>query len=67
MLVLSRKKNERIIVRLRTGEEIVFTTVRIGPQSVRLGIDAPDDAIIIRDELLRLPTPARALAGSEKS
>ena len=35
MLVLSRKENERI----RVGESIVVTVVRLGGDKVRLGIE----------------------------
>lgn len=44
MLVLSRKKGER----LRVGPDIVITVVRISPHVVRLGIDAPADVSIVR-------------------
>lgn len=48
MLVLSRKSGERIFI----GDEIAVTIVRIGPNSVRLGIDAPRNMKIVREELL---------------
>lgn len=48
MLVLSRKVNEAI----RIGAEIKITIVRIGPHTVRVGIDAPDHLKIVREELL---------------
>lgn len=47
MLVLSRKVGERILV----GDKVVVTVVRIGPNAVRLGIEAPRDMNIVRDEL----------------
>jgi len=47
MLVLSRKLNERIVV----GGSVVVTVVRISGDKVRLGIDAPDDVRVIRDEV----------------
>lgn len=47
MLVLSRKPGERIMI----GENIVVTVVRIGPNNVRLGIDAPAELNIVREEL----------------
>lgn len=47
MLVLSRKSGERILI----GDEIAVTIVRIGPNTVRLGIDAPRDMNIVREEL----------------
>jgi len=47
MLVLSRKSGERI----RIGDEVAITVVRIGPNTVRLGIEAPRDLSILREEL----------------
>ncbi|WP_010586282.1 carbon storage regulator [Schlesneria paludicola] len=47
MLVLSRKTSEAIIV----NELVVVRVVRIGPGSVRLGISAPADWHIRREEL----------------
>ena len=51
MLVLSRKPGERILV----GEEIKITVMRIGPNSVRIGIDAPGLLKILREELASPP------------
>lgn len=47
MLVLSRKIGERVMV----GDRVVVTVVRIGPNAVRLGIEAPKDMNIVREEL----------------
>ena len=47
MLVLSRKQAERI----RLGDSIVVTIVRVSGDKVRLGIEAPPDVIVLRDEL----------------
>jgi carbon storage regulator len=47
MLVLSRKPGERILI----GDEVSVTIVRIGPNTVRLGIDAPRSMNIVREEL----------------
>jgi len=47
MLVLSRLESQRI----RIGNDIVITVVRIEGHSVRLGIDAPRDVNIRREEL----------------
>ncbi len=47
MLVLSRKPGERILI----GDDVAITIVRIGPNTVRLGIDAPRDKNIVREEL----------------
>lgn len=58
MLVLTRKVNERI----RVGDEITITVVRLGPGSVRLGIDAPGHMAIVREELAH-DDASTALAG----
>jgi carbon storage regulator len=47
MLVLSRRENERI----RLGESIVITVVRLSGDKVRLGIEAPPDVVVLREEL----------------
>ena len=48
MLVLSRKPGEV----LRIGDAIRLEVVRIGPNTVRIGIEAPKDLAIVREELL---------------
>ena len=53
MLVLTRKENES----LQIGD-IKITIVRIGPHSVRVGIDAPREMNVVRSELQPLsPKP----------
>jgi len=47
MLVLSRKQNERI----RVGDSVVVTIVRVSGDKVRIGIEAPADVRVLRDEL----------------
>ncbi|MAT71014.1 MAG: carbon storage regulator [Planctomycetaceae bacterium] len=47
MLVLSRKEAQRI----RLGDSIVITVVRVAGDKVRLGIEAPKDMLVLRDEL----------------
>ncbi len=47
MLVLSRKERERI----RLGDSIVVTVVRLSGDTVRLGIEAPPNVVVLRDEL----------------
>jgi carbon storage regulator len=47
MLVLSRKESQRI----RLGDSIVITIVKISGDKVRIGIDAPGDVLVLRDEL----------------
>jgi carbon storage regulator len=47
MLVLSRKESEKI----KLGDSIVLTIVRVSGDRVRLGIEAPSDMLILRHEL----------------
>ena len=47
MLVLSRKESQRI----RLGDSIVVTIVKISGDKVRVGIEAPTDVLVLRDEL----------------
>ncbi len=47
MLVLSRREHERI----RLGDSIVVTVVRVAGDKVRLGIEAPAEVVVLRDEL----------------
>ncbi|MBS0202820.1 MAG: carbon storage regulator [Planctomycetes bacterium] len=48
MLVLSRKPGEKILI----GEDVTVTIVRIGPNTVRVGIEAPRNMNIVREELI---------------
>ena len=47
MLVLSRKESQRI----RLGDSIVVTIVKISGDKVRVGIEAPAEVLVLRDEL----------------
>ena len=47
MLVLSRKKNERIIIH----DNIIVTVIEIRGDKVRLGFEAPKDVPIHRKEI----------------
>ena len=47
MLVLSRRERERI----RLGDSIIVTVVRVAGDKVRLGIEAPPHILVLRDEL----------------
>ena len=49
MLVLSRKPGEKLMI----GDNVEVSVVAIRPGKVRLGISAPRDVAIFRDELLR--------------
>lgn len=47
MLVLSRKINERIVI----DDHIIVTIVKLGKECVRVGIEAPDQVKIFRQEI----------------
>ena len=51
MLVLSRKVCEKI----KLGDSITLTIVKVSGGKVRLGIEAPADVKVLRDELERYP------------
>ena len=52
MLVLSRKLGERIVI----GDRIVVTVVKLDNGQVRLGIEAPREIAVFREEIApRLP------------
>ena len=47
MLVLSRRERERI----KLGDAIVVTVVKVSKDKVRLGIEAPSNLLVLREEL----------------
>ena len=49
MLVLSRRESQRI----KLGNSIVVTVVKVTGDRVRLGIEAPADVLVLRGELER--------------
>ncbi len=55
MLVLSRRESERI----KLGNSIVLTVIRVSGDRVRLGIEAPPDVLVLRENCKRssLPLP----------
>ena len=59
MLVLSRKESQRI----RLGDSIVVTIVKISGDKVRVGIEAPTSVLVLRDEL-EARDPATAAAAT---
>jgi carbon storage regulator len=50
MLVLSRKPLQSIMI----GSDIKITIVRVERNQVRIGIEAPRDVTILRDELIEM-------------
>ena len=62
MLVVSRKKNETFIITAKDGSTITVTVIDIDRGKVRLGIEAPRDIPIWREEIrpavgLHVPDP----------
>ena len=55
MLVLSRKVGERILL----GDKIKITVVRISGGGVRLGIEAPSDITVVREEVANAEVSAQ--------
>lgn len=52
MLVLSRKKDEAIVMRIPGHEDIRLTVVRIDNMNkVRIGVEADKDVVVLRSEL----------------
>lgn len=47
MLVLTRKRNEKIVI----GDSITITIVDIRGGKIRIGIDAPKDVTVHRQEI----------------
>jgi carbon storage regulator len=47
MLVLSRKQSQKI----KIGDSIAVTVVRVSGDKVRLGIEAPPELVVLREEL----------------
>lgn len=53
MLVLSRKKDETILLKTSNNEDIRITVVKIDNKNkVRIGIEAPREVSVIRSELV---------------
>ena len=48
MLVLTRRKNQSIVI----GDDIVVTVLEVKGDQIRLGITAPRDVQVYREELL---------------
>ena len=60
MLVLSRKKNEKITI----GDNIIITVVDIRGGKVRLGFDAPREIPVHREEVFKAIKEAEQLQQS---
>ena len=47
MLVLSRKLGEKIVI----GERVILTVVKVDRNQVRIGIEAPPEVLVYREEI----------------
>ncbi len=56
MLVLTRKLQEQVSI----GQDITITVLRVKGNSIRIGIDAPDNVRVLRGELTRHDTACSA-------
>jgi|BioPla2DNA2_1021312.scaffolds.fasta_scaffold159963_2 carbon storage regulator len=62
MLILTRKLNESIVI----GDDIKITVLEIGDGTVRIGLDAPRDVEIFREEVYKEIKEANQLAAQSK-
>lgn len=65
MLVVSRKIGERILI----GDKIAVTVVKLAGGAVRLGVEAPAEMAVMREELaieIREAEEAAAVEASER-
>ena len=60
MLVLSRKVGQRILI----GDKIAVTVVKVGHGGVRIGVEAPAELAVVREELAIELDRADATLGS---
>jgi carbon storage regulator len=60
MLVLSRKLGEKIVI----GESIVVTVVKIDRNQIRIGIEAPANVPVYREEILPVRETAPSVEGA---
>ncbi len=58
MLVVSRKVGQRIFI----GDKITVTVVKVGNSGVRIGIEAPREMAVVREELAEQLRQADLLA-----
>lgn len=54
MLVLTRRAGERLLI----GDNVTVTVVSVDRGKVRLGIEAPPDVLVLREELTAQPAAA---------
>lgn len=63
MLVLSRKKNESIVI----NDNVIVTVVDVRGDKVRLGVEAPRDVSVHRQEVLEAIMKEKLKFSSDRS
>ena len=53
MLVLSRRRNEKLVIVTPKGEELVVCVIDVRGDRVKLGVEAPADHAIHREEIMQ--------------
>jgi len=61
MLVFTRRVGESIVI----NGDIAVTIVRVGPNDVRIGIEAPSEMPIVRDDVTQDPPLDDEAEGAE--
>ena len=49
MLILNLKENEKILI----GDKITVMVVEVRGKQIRLGVEAPDDVLVLREKLAK--------------
>jgi carbon storage regulator len=52
MLILTRRPGENVQIKLKDGEIITVSSLGVKGNQTRLGISAPKDLVILRNELV---------------
>lgn len=50
MLILNRRKGERLIIEYPNGEKVIIEAINVKTSSVMLGADAPEHITLLREE-----------------
>ena len=63
MLILSRRVGEKLVI----GEDVIITVLGVKGNQIRIGIDAPRDVSVNREEIyLRILKEKKALNGNDR-
>ena len=55
MLILTRGPQQKVFIRLPDGRQVVVEVVEaVSKNKIRLGFQAPDDVVILREELVQV-------------